>query len=135
MHVAIKDGGDGVPCWNRAAVMAHADAANRREQQVAERNPDVVVLPGRLVCYGCEVMEYDYGIKCTARLTRTRYLVEGELAPRPEDAEASLSEIPGLLTRAPDDVKPETPAEPVAQPPVQAPGRSRFRLFGGGSSA
>ena len=90
MHVAIKDGGDGVPCWNRSAVMAHADAANRREQQVAERNPDVVVLPGRLVCYGCEVMEYDYGIKCTASLTRTRYAVQGETEPRAEDAAGSL---------------------------------------------
>jgi hypothetical protein len=104
MHVAIKDGGDGVPCWNRAAVMAHADAANRREQEVAERNPDVVVLPGRLVCYGCEVMEYDYGIKCTASLTRTRYAVQGETEPRAEDAAGSLLEIEGLLTRAPDEL-------------------------------
>ena len=78
MHVGIKDGGDGVPCWNRQAVTAYVDEVNRREQQVAERNPDVVVLPGRLVCYGCEVMEFDYGVRCTATLTRTRFAVAGE---------------------------------------------------------
>ena len=135
MRVEVKTGGDGVRCWNVAAISAYAKAADERESLLAQRNPDLTIKPGRVTCYGCEVMEYDYGIKCTARLTRTRYLVEGELAPRPEDAEASLSEIPGLLTRAPDDVKPETPAEPVTQRPAESPGRSRFRLFGGGSSA
>jgi hypothetical protein len=104
MHVGIKDGGDGVPCWNREAVMAYADQVNRREQHVAERNPDVVVLSGRLVCYGCEVMEYDYGIKCTASLTRTRYAVEGETEPRTEDAAGSLLEVEGLRNRAPAEL-------------------------------
>ena len=104
MHLGIKTGGDGVPCWNRQAVTAHVDAANRREQQVAERNPDVVVLPGRLVCYGCEVMEFDYGIKCTASLTRTRYAVEGETEPRAEDAAGSLLEVEGLRSRAPAEL-------------------------------
>ena len=99
MHLGIKDGGDGVPCWNRQAVTAHVDEVNRREQQVAERNPDVVVLPGRLVCYGCEVMEFDYGIKCTASLTRTRYVVDGEIEPRAEDAAGSLLER-GLVEEA-----------------------------------
>ena len=60
--------------------------SNEREALLAQRNPDLTVKPGVVSCYGCEVMEYDYGIKCTARLTRTRYLVEGELAPRSEDA-------------------------------------------------
>ena len=104
MHVGIKDGGDGVPCWNRQAVMDHVAEANRREQQVAERNPDVVVLPGRLVCYGCEVMEFDYGVKCTASLTRTRYAVAGEIEPRPEDAAGSLLEVEGLRSRAPAEL-------------------------------
>jgi hypothetical protein len=104
MHVGIKDGGDGVPCWNRQAVTAYVDEVNRREQQVAERNPDVVVLPGRLVCYGCEVMEFDYGVRCTATLTKTRFAVDGETAPRAEDAAGSLLEVEGLLSRAPDEL-------------------------------
>ena len=104
MHVGIKDGGDGVACWNRQAVLSYADQVNRREQQVAEQNPDVVVLPGRLVCYGCEVMEFDYGVKCTASLTRTRYAVRGETEPRAEDAAGSLLEVEGLRSRAPAEV-------------------------------
>jgi hypothetical protein len=106
MRVGIKEGGDGVRCWNREAVGAYAEQVNRREAEVAEHNPDVVVLPGRLVCYGCEVMEYDYGIKCTAQLTRTRYAVKGETEPRAEDANGSLLEIPGMLSRAPSEVEP-----------------------------
>ena len=133
MRVEVKSGGDGVRCWNVAAISAYAKAADERESLLAQRNPDLTVKPGLVMCYGCEVMEYDYGIKCTARLTRTRYLVEGELAPRSEDAAgASLSEIPGLLTRAPDDVKPEAPAPSSTEAPGAAPAtRSRFRLFGG----
>ena len=104
MHVGIKDGGDGVACWNRQAVMAYVEQVNRREQQVAESNPDVVVLPGRLVCYGCEVMEFDYGVKCTASLTRTRYAVRGETEPRAEDAAGSLLEVEGLRSRAPAEL-------------------------------
>ena len=114
MHVGIKDGGDGVRCWNRQAVAAYAEQVNRREAEIAQQNPDVVVLPGRLVCYGCEVMEYDYGIKCTASLTRTRYSVQGEIEPRAEDARGSLLEIEGLRSRAPADVQPE----PAARQPV-----------------
>ena len=96
MRVGTKDGGDGVRCWNREAVTRYVDQVNAREAQVAQANPDVVVLPGRLVCYGCEVMEYDYGIKCTASLTRTRYAVRDETEPRAEDAVGSLREIEGL---------------------------------------
>lgn len=110
MHVGIKEGGDGVRCWNREAVTAYVDQVNRREAQVAQHNPDVVVLPGRLVCYGCEVMEYDYGIKCTASLTRTRYAVQGETEPRAEDAVGSLAEVEGLRSRAPSEVQPEPAA-------------------------
>ena len=114
MHLGIKDGGDGVPCWNRQAVTAHVDEVNRREQQVAERNPDVVVLPGRLVCYGCEVMEFDYGIKCTASLTRTRYVVDGEIEPRAEDAAGSLLEVEGLRSRAPAELHDQVRAKEKA---------------------
>ena len=110
MRVGTKDGGDGVRCWNREAVTRYAERVNAREAQVAQANPDVVVLPGRLVCYGCEVMEYDYGIKCTASLTRTRYAVRDETEPRAEDAVGSLQEIEGLRERAPSDVQ----AQPVA---------------------
>lgn len=131
MRVEVKTGGDGVRCWNVAAIQTYAQATNEREAQLSQRNPDLTVKPGVVSCYGCEVMEYDYGIKCTARLTRTRYLVEGELAPRSEDAAASLSEIPGLLTRAPDHVKPEGPPAASNAAPDPAPAaRSRFRLFG-----
>ena len=115
MHVGIKDGGDGVRCWNRQAVTTYVEQVNRREAQIAQQNPDVVVLPGRLVCYGCEVMDYDYGIKCTAQLTRTRYAVQGETEPRAEDAAGSLLEVEGLRSRAPGDVQPEpTPARQPA---------------------
>jgi hypothetical protein len=133
MQVGIKDGGDGVRCWNTAAVMGYADEVNRRERQLAQDNPDVTVLPGRLVCYGCEVMEYDYGVKCTATLTRTRYAVQGEIEPRPDDAKGSLLDIPGFQGRAPSDVEAEakvataaaaapangshTPAAPAADKP------------------
>jgi hypothetical protein len=116
MRVGIKEGGDGVRCWNREAVLAYADQVNSRETQIAQHNPDVVVLPGRLVCYGCEVMEYDYGIKCTAQLTRTRYAVQGETEPRAEDAAGSLLEVPGLQTRAPSDVQPEPAAARQSTP-------------------
>ena len=129
MHVGIKDGGDGVPCWNRQAVAAYADEVNRREQQVAERNPDVVVLPGRLVCYGCEVMEFDYGVKCTATLTRTRYAVSGETEPRTEDAAGSLLEVEGMRSRAPEELheqvrnREKAPAgvTPTAESPAPSP--------------
>ncbi len=144
MHVGIKDGGDGVPCWNRQAVMAYADAVNRREQQVAGRNPDVVVLPGRLVCYGCEVMEFDYGVKCTATLTRTRYAVSGETEPRSEDAAGSLLEVEGMRSRAPEELheqvrnreKAPAGATPTAAPPAPSspppphPGRDDTRRSG-----
>jgi hypothetical protein len=131
MHVGIKDGGDGVRCWNREAVLAYAEQVNRREAQIAQQNPDVVVLPGRLVCYGCEVMEYDYGIKCTASLTRTRYAVQGETEPRAEDAAGSLLEIEGLRSRAPSDVQPE----PVAARQPAATSAAAASASPGSSSA
>ena len=122
MRVGTKDGGDGVRCWNREAVTRYAEQVNSREAQVAQANPDVVVLPGRLVCYGCEVMEYDYGIRCTAELTLTRYAVRDELAPKPADAVASLNQIPDFLLRAPEAVEKEAETPPA---PVQtyAPGK------------
>lgn len=121
MQVGIKDGGDGVRCWNAAAVTGYADEVNRRERQLAQDNPDVAVLPGRLVCYGCEVMEYDYGVKCTATLTRSRYAVRGEIEPRSEDAKGSLLDIPGFQGRAPADVEAEAKAkEAVAAAPAAA---------------
>lgn len=136
MQVDTKDGGDGVKCWNRQAIRSYAEATDERERQLGARNPDLKLLPGLVKCYGCEVMEYDYGTKCTAQLTLTRYAVEGEVEPRADDAKASLAEIPGLLTRAPEsassDAAPgrtETPARPVTLPQSPEP-VVRRKLFG-----
>ena len=104
MQVEIRTGGDGVACWNGEAIRAYAARIDAREQQLAGANPDLKVVPGQIRCYGCEVMEYDYGTRCTAILTLTRYAVEGELEPRAEDAKGSLLDIAGLETKI------ETPA-------------------------
>jgi len=133
MQVETKDGGDGVRCWNVEAIQAYADQVNQREGWLRERNPDLVVLPGRVKCYGCEVMEYDYGVKCTARLTITRFVVEGELEPRVEDANRGLGEIPGLLTKAPDEVAAAAPVDTGPPEPSVAdlPNARKLRgLFG-----
>jgi hypothetical protein len=136
MRLEIKEGGDGVLCWNKLAIGAYVEEVNENEARLARDNPDLSVIPGRIMCYGCEVMEYDYGIKCTAHLTRTRYAVKGEIEPRPEDAAdaaRSLSEIPGLQTRAPETVHAAAPqyeaaAAATAIPQGRQPGRRG--LFG-----
>lgn len=120
MRVEIKSGGDGVLCWNREAIQEHAASVTEHEGRLGRNNPDLVVKPGRISCYGCEVMEYDYGTKCTARLTKTLYAVEGEIAPRADDAKGSLAEIPGLLTRAPERVAVPPTIEPVVPEPATA---------------
>jgi len=124
MKVETKDGGDGVRCWNVAAIRSYSTSTNAREEQVAADNPDVEVFPGLLRCYGCEVMEYDYGIRCTAELTLTRYAVRDELAPSPADAAASLNQIPDFLLRAPEAVEKaaETPPAPVQTYAPKKPG-------------
>lgn len=136
MRVETKDGGDGVKCWNRAAIRAYTDGVDEQERSLTARNPDLKLLPGLVKCYGCEVMEHDYGTKCTAQLTRTRYAVNGQIEPRADDAAASLAEIPGLLTRAPAEVIPAE-AGPVASPrppsttlPAQPPPVAKRTLFG-----
>lgn len=123
MRVEIRTGGDGVACWNGQAIREYAAGVDQREQQLAAANPDLTVLAGQVKCYGCEVMEYDYGTRCTATLTRTRYTVEGEIAPRPEDAAGSLLDIPGLVSKI------ETPstATTLDHQPAAAPARSGFR--------
>lgn len=123
MRVDIRSGGDGVACWNGDAVRAFAGRATEREERLAAANPDLVVTPGQVKCYGCEVMEYDYGTRCTATLTKTRYTIEGEIPPRPEDAAGSLLDIPGLVSKI------ETPptATTVDHQPTAAPARSGFR--------
>ena len=133
MKVETKEGGDGVRCWNVAAVQTYADQVNQREAELGARNPDLVIVPGRVSCYGCEVMEYDYGVKCTAHLTVTRYLIKGELEPRTEDARRGLNEIPGLLTKAPDDVAAAAPPDTGPPEPSVAdlPNAKKLRgLFG-----
>ncbi len=136
MRVETKDGGDGVQCWNRQAIRNYANTVDEQERQLAGRNPDLKLLPGLLKCYGCEVMEHGYGTKCTATLTRTRYGVNGEIEPRAEDAAASLAEVPGLLTRAPDDVAvaeatpgPDVMVRPTTLPQQPQPVAHR-KLFG-----
>lgn len=117
MQVEIREGGDGVRCWNAEAVHAYARAITERQAQLGSANPDLVILPGRIHCYGCEALEYDMGVRCTATLTRTLYTVDGEVAPRREDADASLSQIPGLLTRIDADPATLTPEpEQLATP-------------------
>jgi hypothetical protein len=133
MQVETKEGGDGVRCWNVGAIQSYADQVNAREAELSARNPDLLVRPGRVKCYGCELMEYDYGVKCTAELTVTRYVVDGELEPRAADAKRGLSEIPGLLTKAPDEVAAAAPADTGPPEPAVAdlPNAARFRgLFG-----
>ena len=102
MRVEIRDGGDGVECWNSGAIHAYADQVNAREGQLAQRNPDLVVLPGAITCFGCESQEYGYGTKCTAQIVKTTYAVNDEIKPRPADAAGWHREIPGLQTIAPD---------------------------------
>lgn len=110
MRVETKDGGDGVRCWNTQAIQRYADRIDERELHLTQHNPDLRVTPGRLLCYGCEVMEYDYGTKCTAQLTRTCYSVNGEVAPRSEDAAGSLLEIEGFVTRVQAQTEATSPA-------------------------
>ncbi len=128
MQVEIREGGDGVACWNAEAIAAYAAGVNDREQQLRAANPDLVVTPGRISCYGCEVMEYDMGTRCTAMLTKTLYAVDGEVAPRKEDASASLSQIPGLLTRI--DADPSTSEAPAPEPSAQPQRTGLLGLFG-----
>ncbi|HEU5485512.1 MAG TPA: hypothetical protein VFU98_11440 [Microlunatus sp.] len=99
MRVDIKQGGDGMACWNAEAITAYAAAADAREAALGTANPDLVITPGLIKCYGCEELEFDMGTRCTAELTRTLYAVADEVAPRPSDAAGSLADIPGLRPR------------------------------------
>ena len=134
MRVEIKQGGDGVACWNAEAIAAYAAAADAREAALAAANPDLVVTPGLVKCYGCETLEFDMGFGCTGKLTRTLYAVTGEVAPRPADAAGSLRVIPHLQGRidAEDAVEripevraaaPAAPATTTAPLPPSAPPR------------
>jgi hypothetical protein len=118
MQVDIKEGGDGVACWNAEAITAYAAVVDAREAALASANPDLDVTPGRVKCYGCQVNDFALGIRCTAELTRTLYAVAGEVAPRAADASGSLADIPGLRSRVEEaEVAPlapvVTPAAPV----------------------
>jgi hypothetical protein len=136
MRLEIRTGGDGVACWNREAIQAHVDKTTEREAQLAANNPDLVVKPGQVACYGCETQEYGYGVKCTAMITKTLYSVPGEVQPRAADAAGWHREIPGLLTIKPDSTtdapapEPQAPAlVPDTAPPATRRSGSR-RLFG-----
>jgi hypothetical protein len=123
MQVEIRTGGDGVACWNAEAISAYANAINEREAALGEANPDLRITPGRVKCYGCELLELDMGVRCTAEVTKTLYFIEGEVAPRRADASAYLSEIPGLLTRidAPVTTSPTTSQPTTSQPTTSQP--------------
>jgi hypothetical protein len=116
LRCEIRTGGDGVACWNSDAIQSYVDETTRRETGLSERNPDLVVVPGRISCYGCEAQEYDYAPKCTAKITKTLYAVPGEVQPRAADAIGWHREIPGLLT-----IRPESAADPVGGQPASAP--------------
>ncbi|MET1007961.1 MAG: hypothetical protein ABWX96_20585 [Propionibacteriaceae bacterium] len=133
MRVEIRAGGDGVACWNHQAIATYADEVNEREAHLTQRNPDLVVLPGRISCYGCEAQEYGYGIKCTAQISKTMFAVPGEIQPRPADAEGWHREIPGLATIRPEDadssqtVPPPSPQTSIDPDVPVATGRSGLR--------
>ncbi|HYI57847.1 MAG TPA: hypothetical protein VEX66_06740 [Microlunatus sp.] len=117
MRVEIKQGGDGVACWNAEAIAAYAASVDVREAALAAANPDLVVTPGLVKCYGCERLEFDMGFGCTAKLTRTLYAVADEVAPRPADAAGSLADIAGLQGRIDaDDAVEQVPATHAAEP-------------------
>jgi hypothetical protein len=121
MRVDIKEGGDGVACWNAEAITAYAAAVDAREAALASANPDLDVTPGLVKCYGCQVNDFALGIRCTAELTRTLYAVAGEVAPRAADASGSLADIPGLRSRVEETEV--TPLAPVSAPPAPATSR------------
>lgn len=116
MRAEIRSGGDGVACWNDQAIRSYVDGVNVREQQLGQRNPDLVVIPGTISCFGCETQEYGYGTKCTAQIVKTTYAVTDEIKPRPADAAGWHREIPGLLTIKPDSAtgKADPPVAPSA---------------------
>ena len=117
MRVDIRSGGDGVACWNGDAVRAYAARITRREEQLAAANPDLVIATGQVKCYGCEVMDHGYGTRCTAVLTHALYSIEGEIAPRAQDAAGSLLEVEGFVSKVetPADVDEPAPAVTRAQ--------------------
>ena len=129
MRVEIKQGGDGVACWNAEAIAAYAAAADAREAALAAANPDLVVTPGLVKCYGCETLEFDMGFGCTGKLTRTLYAVAGEVAPRPADAAGSLSDIAHLQGRidAEDAVERKPEVHAAAPAAAGSPRRRRRR--------
>ena len=129
MRVEIKSGGDGISCWNAEAIAGYAASVETREVALAEANPDLVVTPGLLKCYGCEVLEFDMGTRCTAELTRTLYSIDGEVSPRDADAAASLAEIPGMRTRIDAENAVDQIPE-VYEAADQSPASRRSGLFG-----
>lgn len=112
MEVRIREGGDGVRCWNTEPITAYARDDDARLARLTRDNPDLAVTPGQIVCYGCAALEYGHGYGCTAQLAQTLYQVRGEVGPRAADAAGSLSIIPGFLGRIDADA-----SSPAAQLP------------------
>jgi hypothetical protein len=141
MRADIRNGGDGVACWNDEAISSFVAGVSERERELGQRNPDLVVIPGTISCFGCETQEYGYGTKCTAQIVKTTYAVADEIKPRAADAAGWHREIPGLVTIKPDSAAPaEAPAvspanEHAARPASPSPAAPTARtgrrgLFG-----
>ena len=50
MQVEIREGGDGVACWNADAIAQYAAGVDDREAQFRAANPDLVITAGRIFC-------------------------------------------------------------------------------------
>ena len=129
MRVDIRSGGDGVACWTDDAIRVYAGRVTQREEQLAAANPDLVITTGQVKCYGCEVMDHGYGTRCTAILTHALYSIEGEVAPREQDASGSLLEIPGLVSKIDTPTEVAEPVPPAQEPAAPVRGGLR-RLIG-----
>lgn len=103
-------------CWNVEAIDAYADQVNAKETRLAG-NPDLTVIPGKIACQGCVENQWGNGTFCSAQLTETQFAVAGERPPRPEDAFAATSQIPGFKMVKPGSGKmAEGYVAPVEEP-------------------
>ena len=95
MNVNIRNGGEGVACWNGAAINEYATDISAKETRIATRNPDIEVLAGSIACQGCVLNQHGLGAMCTAQLTKTQYAIIGERLPRPE-VSVVTRQVPGF---------------------------------------
>jgi hypothetical protein len=112
-------------CWNIEPIGKYTAEVGAREARVAD-NPDLTILPGRIICSGCVVNEGGNGIFCTAQLTETQVSLVGTRSPLPEDVYVPMSSVPGYKMVKPGSgkmaegyiVPKETPApQPINETP------------------